>query len=263
MRPKTEELLHLLLWSAETLLRPTFRNLTDSYENWAYRTGLLRQVSVLEKQQLIESDSGAPNARMYRLTAQGRIHALGGRDPGARWSREWDGRWRMVLFDVPVSQNSHRKRLRRYLQDRGFGCLQDSVWVTPDFLEEERQILAGAKIDVGSLLLLDAHPCAGESDAEIVTGAWNFDGINRRYARLLGILAERPTGVIRNETSAQAMLRWAATEREAWLDAVTKDPLLPERILPADYLGQRAWQRRAEVLRDAGRQVQAFGGTPK
>jgi hypothetical protein len=39
---KTEEFLNLLLWSAEQLMRPTFRNLTDSYEAWAYRHGLLK-----------------------------------------------------------------------------------------------------------------------------------------------------------------------------------------------------------------------------
>ena len=30
----------------------------------------------------------------------------------------------------------------------------------------------------------------------------------------------------------------AAAEREAWLEAVTNDPLLPGRILPPAYLGQ-------------------------
>ena len=43
--------------------------------------------------------------------------------------------------------------------------------------------------------------------------------------------------------TAQALLRWAAAERETWLDAVTNDPLLPGRILPSDYLGQQAWRR--------------------
>ena len=57
---------------------------------------------------------------------------------------------------------------------------------------------------------------------------------------------------------ATALLRWAAAEREAWLDAVTNDPLLPGRILPSDYLGQPAWRRRVEVLRDAGRQLRTF-----
>lgn len=54
------------------------------------------------------------------------------------------------------------------------------------------------------------------------------------------------------------MLRWAAAEREAWLDAVTNEPLLPERILPSDYLGLPAWRRRMEVLREAGRQLRMF-----
>ncbi len=49
MQPKTEELLNLLLWSAEMVLRPTFRNLTESYEAWAYRKGLMRQLATLEK----------------------------------------------------------------------------------------------------------------------------------------------------------------------------------------------------------------------
>ena len=258
MKAKTEELLNFLLWSADKFMRPTFRNLTDSYESWAYRNGLRRPLSVLKKEELIEVSAGKPEERVYRLTAQGRLHALGGRDPQARWSREWDGRWRLVLFDVPVVRDSHRKRLRRYLHDRGFGCLQGSVWVTPDPLEEERQILVGAKIDVESLLLLDARPCAGESDAEIVEGAWDFERINRRYLRLTKILDEQPKGALRSETAAKALLRWASAEREAWLDAVTNDPLLPERLLPSGYLGQTAWRRRVEVLRQAGSQLQTF-----
>ena len=72
------------------------------------------------------------------------------------------------------------------------------------------------------------------------------------------ILGECPGGTLRNEIAAKSLLRWAAAERKAWLDAVTCDPLLPERILPSDYLGQWAWRRRVEELRDAGRQLQAF-----
>ena len=258
MQPKTGELLNLLLWSADKLARPTFRNLTDSYETWAYRNGIFKQVGKLESQQLLERDVSSPDDRMYRLTWQGRLHALGGRDPQARWSREWDGRWRLVLFDVPTAHNSHRTRLRRYLRDKGFGYLQNSVWITPDSLDAERQILVGGKINVESLILLEARPCAGESDAEIVAGAWNFENINRRYARLLKILDEKPGGTLRTETTSKALLRWASEERAAWLDAVTGDPLLPQRILPPSYLGQRAWRRRMDVLRDAGQQLRTF-----
>ena len=72
--------------------------------------------------------------------------------------------------------------------------------------------------------------------------AWDFERTNRRYARHLKILGERPGGALRNDATAKALLRWAAAEREAWLEAVTNDPLLPGRILPSDYLGQQAWR---------------------
>lgn len=258
MKPKTEEFLNFLLWNAERLARPTFHNLNESYEGWAYRNGLLKQVAVLEKHRLIERDASQADPRVCRLTAQGRLHALGGRDPEAWWSRAWDNRWRLVAFDVPRARNAHRNRLRRYLRDRGFGCLQGSLWITPDALDAEKQILTGAKINVESLILLEAQPCGGESDADIVAGAWDFDRINRRYARHLKTLEQRPTGKLGNEAAARAMQRWARAERETWLEAVTYDPLLPERILPRDYLGRQAWQGRIEALRDGRQQLDSF-----
>ena len=125
MKSKTEELLNLLLWSADMLLRPTFRNLTGSYESWAYKNGLLRQLARLEEQRIVERDSAWRDERIYRLTSLGRLQALGGRDPAEHWSRIWDGNWRLVLFDVPTTQNSRRSQLRRYLRSRGFllGCV--------------------------------------------------------------------------------------------------------------------------------------------
>jgi phenylacetic acid degradation operon negative regulatory protein len=241
-------------------MRPTFRNLTDSYESWAYKAGLLRQVKTLARQQLLECRPRGSADRLCRLTEQGRLHALGGRDPESQWTRPWDERWRLVLFDVPVAQRTRRERLRRYLRARGFGCLQGSVWVTPDPLQSEREILAGGRVDVAAMLLLDARPCAGETDAEIVAGAWDFERINRLYAQHLIVLSQRPAGRLRDQASAKNFRRWAANERESWLAAVTFDPLLPERLLPPDYLGRRAWQQRREAFLRAGQQVRSFGG---
>ena len=164
----------------------------------------------------------------------------------------------MVLFDVPLKKNAQRQRLWRYLRDQGFGYLQNSVWITPDQLQVERQILLGGKISVESLILLEARPCAGESNEEIVMGAWDFERINRHYGQHLKVLKERPNGALQSKAAAKALHHWAAAEREAWLNAVTKDPLLPGRILPPNYLGQHAWQRRKEVLRDAGQQLRTF-----
>jgi phenylacetic acid degradation operon negative regulatory protein len=201
---------------------------------------------------------GESNDRLYRLTEAGRLQALGGRDPLQRWARRWDGQWRMVVFDVPERQKGRREKLRTYLRARGFGYLQNSVWITPDSLDEERRILGDGRVNVESLILLEARPCAGESDAEIVAGAWDFPEINRHYARYLKIVDECPSEALRSDAAARALLRWAEAERSAWLEAVTIDPLLPDGLLPSDYRGKEAWHGRVEAMRHAGRLLPTF-----
>jgi phenylacetic acid degradation operon negative regulatory protein len=260
MRPKTEEFLYLLLWTCDMLWHPTWRNLTDSFEGWAYRRGLLRELQRLEKEQWLERQAACPGERLLRLTEAGRLHALGGCDPEVRWNRHWDERWRLALFDVPEGRAVLRNKLRRYLRARGFGYLQHSAWITPDPVEDERKLLADAPMDVGTLLFMEARPCAGESDEAIVGSAWDFAAINAHYASYLQVLARYPSGALDSDAAAEAFRRWAGEERQAWLEALKEDPLLPDSLLPAGYLGREAWRRRLEVMRAAGEQMRCFQG---
>lgn len=265
VQPKTEELLYLLLWSLDQAMRPTFRNLDSTYEEWAYRNGMLRQLHELEARAFLESRPGGPGARdrVWRLTDEGLTHALGGRDPREHWDRAWDGRWRLVLFDIPEERRRERQNLRRYLRRRGFGCLQNSVWVTPHPVEQEHVALDGGEINAESLLLLDARPAARETDADIVKGAWNFAAINRGYERAMNVLAGRPRAVVRTAAEAQALRDWGNAERNAWNEALEADPLLPRGLWPAGYLGEKAWKRRCKALPAAARSVSRFRVAPE
>ena len=263
MKTKTEELLYLLLWTCDMARRPTFRNLTDSFEAWAYRNGLRRQLADLERKQMLESRSSGGSGvkcaeRVHQLTGAGRLHALGGRDPEAEWRRQWDGRWRLVLFDLPVAEGTVRNRLRNSLRQHGFGWLQNSVWVNPHPLLNHQTLLAGARVDVESLLFLEARPSAGETDEEIVLGAWDFDRISSLYTRYLKVLDARPKGGLRNTDDAESFRKWASQERVAWFEAVSADPLLPACLLPQGYLGQKTWRCRTSVLRECAEQIRSF-----
>lgn len=48
----------------------------------------------------------------------------------------WDGKWRMVMFDVPEKRKSVRNQLRLLLQSAGLVRLHDSVWVHPHPCDE-------------------------------------------------------------------------------------------------------------------------------
>jgi phenylacetic acid degradation operon negative regulatory protein len=248
------ELLCLMLWGAETLARPTFRNMTESFEGWAYRRGLLRQLQRLERCELVELKPGAVE-RIYRLTEFGRLAALGGRDPERQWNRPWDGKWRVVVFDLPEKHNASRVRLRRYLKDCGFGYLQKSLWISPDPLDDEVKKLSALGENVESFLTLEARPCSGESDAAIVAGAWDFSRIGRLHQDCLRLLNHPPQIQPDSGESpdAEKLRRWARRERAAWEAVLRSDPLLPRRLLPEGYPGREVWQLRNGVLREAGR----------
>ncbi len=75
----------------------------------------------------------------------------------------WDGKWRILMFDVREKRRRVRSQLRRLLQGAGFVLLQDSVWVHPYPCDEFVQILrAHLKSGVGELRQVTAD--ALESD---------------------------------------------------------------------------------------------------
>jgi DNA-binding transcriptional regulator PaaX len=154
----------------------------------------------------------------------------------------------MVLFDLPVRASALRAKMRRHLLRHRFGYLQQSVWVTPDSLEEVHQRLRSMPTDVESLILFQGEPCGGESDAAIVSGAWDFAAINALYERHEAILRECPEAPSPSAPPGPRFWTWARGEREAWKAALRKDPLLPRVLLPVEYLGRHSWKARKELF---------------
>lgn len=247
MKASTEQLLYTLLWTADTLMRPTWRNLNDGFESWAWRNGLTRRLAELERRKLIERRAGPTLARVVRLTEAGRLAAIGGRDPLARWGRRWDGRWRLVLFDLPSHRGELRKRLWRTLRlQQQFGYLQNSVWITPDPADSVRSLLGGTSVEADAFVVFEGRPAGGETDADIVTAAWDFEAINHRYEQHQRVLAARPR-------AGPQLATWAQRENAAWRDALRIDPLLPAALLPRGYRGQTALAERKRAFAQLAR----------
>ncbi len=43
----------------------------------------------------------------------------------------WDGKWRMIILDLPEERKNEREALRYLLKKAGFVCAKNSVWVSP------------------------------------------------------------------------------------------------------------------------------------
>mgnify|MGYP001561410904 FL=1 len=96
----------------------------------------------------IETKSGK---RFIQLTERGKVF-LATRMGSTPKSIKWDGRWRIVIFDIPESKRLLRQRLRDALFQIGYVKLQDSVWVHP-FDSEEILVLLKADYRLGKEVL--------------------------------------------------------------------------------------------------------------
>lgn len=102
---------------------------------------------------LLKSGMLSVEGNHLRLTKKGEAH-LRVNEARMRLStrKKWDGRWRVLIFDIPERRKSIRERVRRLLADIGFHRLQDSVWAYPhDF--EDLIVLLKADLKIGKDML--------------------------------------------------------------------------------------------------------------
>jgi len=66
--------------------------------------------------------------------------------------KKWDGRWRMVVFDIPERRRRIRVRLRDFMREVGFVRMQDSVWVYP-YDCEDYVVMLKAELKIGKDVL--------------------------------------------------------------------------------------------------------------
>ena len=112
--------------------------------------------------------SGERGQRRATLTEKGRatistIYASEYRIPETVF---WDGKWRMVMFDIREKRRKARSQLRSLLMGAGFLRLQDSVWIHPYPCDEFIGLVrAHLKSGTGEMLSFTAE--ALESDKRL------------------------------------------------------------------------------------------------
>lgn len=210
------------------------------------------------------------NGQLYlRLTASGekKIH----RDFSllSLTRKQWDGKWRVVFFDIAEISKRTRNRLRSKLKELGFGMLQKSVWLTPhdigldlyEFIDSE-----GLKDQV--FIIEGKNLLAGETQ-ELAQRIWRLSDLNEQYLILeneikmvkqlaaeLNDRLNKREGKLRNFSVGK---RRSKLERQrvklenlrreikmGYLKILLADPHLPKALLPDDWAAERV---RREIQR--------------
>ena len=134
--------------------------------------------------------------------------------------KPWDGKWRIVCFDIPEENKEIRNQLRREIKRLGFRSLQRSVWISPlpvgKYIDKIRK-----KLDDPLVVSIVVGELRGVKPADIVKQLWNLDSWKNECRNLIKKMQKE------KEFSEKVA-------SEFW-DLIEKHPKVPIEILPNDW----------------------------
>jgi len=148
--------------------------------------------------------------------------------PSYQKPKKWNGKWYLVIFDIPEKLKYKRDLLRQKLKQLGFGQLQQSVWISP-----RNYLLNVAKIietyNLGDYVIFSMTEKIGlERSQDLADRIWKLYRINQEYKEF-----------IEKYSSLEKIPKFEL--KIDFLSILKKDPQLPSDLLPSDWEGETAF----------------------
>jgi len=165
-------------------------------------------------------------------------------------TKKWDGKWRLLIYDIPEEMRSKRNLLRVFISELGFGKIQESCWAsahdfnTPiyDFCREHKLI--------DCICLYEGKFFAGKNIDELIKNAWDLTAIAAEYTQLIASCKENIETITRNKSKPIECFRVYYEVYSSYQKVIGRDPYLPDEFL-------RNWPRgkAEEAFRDLAAEV--------
>jgi phenylacetic acid degradation operon negative regulatory protein len=202
----------------------------------------------LRKKGLLASGSVGGRTPELRLTNEGCEGMAACFRPENSWNRKWKGIWYMFVYDIPEKDRQYRDVLRQFLKRLRLGCLQQSVWVTPNDIRPEFDDLREAAGVDGFAYLFEVRTVLGLPRGKVVEDAWNFDRINEIQAHYCKVYSRNLDLLLENQVGLGNLVELLRNELEAYRSVFEIDPLLPSALCPSGYKGRQVYALHQQIV---------------
>ena len=218
----------------------------DSFRSAAYR---------LRKKGLIVTKGVGDGAVSLALAPAASDRLSPVHKPGRIWKRGWAGDWFLLVYDVPEANQTYRNELRGFLRRMRMGRFQKSVWVSPWDIRPEFDDLVNAAGIRRYAELFRSRSVLGRSPLDIVEASWDMEDLHQAQSWFIGV-CRRNLDILLSQRLDKADLEMLAREEmSAYVQVMEMDPLLPEELHPASYLGQDVVNIHQTLIREVGSQL--------
>lgn len=207
----------------------------------AIRLGLSRMArqSVFDIDRVGRRSYYSLNTKGLKWMEQGRVRAFEVK------RMKWDGKWRLLVYNIPESMRDLRDNLRCKLQSLGYANLSASFWISPYDLKTElyHYIKESGVKDYVEIFAADHTGYQG--DKELAAKIWRIDDWTKqyqtfvkKYEKLLWAYKRPPKSGSPMDPADCFARRFCMTAE--YIALRLEDPMLPLELLPKNWAGIHA-----------------------
>jgi phenylacetic acid degradation operon negative regulatory protein len=169
----------------------------------------------------------------YALTEKG-YHALSLQFPFCRFLKEnWDGKWRIISYEIPETKRELRDRLRREMQGWGLGPWHRSFWITPHPIIETLKTLVSQKEEEKYIQAFESAHSFGNRDL-LIEKVWGLQKLTEKYRSLFKTWHE----ILSQEGEKIGKMQKVLDD---YLTILKEDPGLPKELVGEKWIGFEAF----------------------
>ncbi len=184
-------------------------------------------VSGLIKEGLIEKKTDGDN--QYKLTEKGFLE-LSLEFPFFRFLKEsWDGKWRIISYEIPEKKREMRDRLRREMQGWGLGPWHRSFWLTPHPVVDVLRDLIAQKEEERYIQAFEGTPVFGDREV-LIEKVWGKSALDSHYRELFKKWHE----ILSSQDEKLVKFKNVLSE---YIVLLRQDPGLPKELIGDSWIG--------------------------
>ena len=233
---RTKILLALYLLSDVEFIHINFDDKVQKIFDLSLNQKTRGTISGLLKEKTIEKGE---KENQYRLNDKG-FSALCLEFPFFRFQREkWDGKWRIISYEIPEKKREIRDRLRREMQGWGLGPWHRSFWLTPHPILSTLKALTSQKEEEQYIQAFEAEHTFGDR-AFLIEKVWGKATLDKSYRKLFKKWHE----ILSSEDEKVGKLKKVIGE---YVNLLRQDPGLPKELIGETWIGFEGWSIFKEI----------------
>lgn len=152
---------------------------------------------------------------------------------------KWDGKLRILSYEIPEKKRELRDRLRRHVAGWGLGPWHRSFWLTPHPIIEDLKKLVEGKEEKEYIQAFESDHVFGEKKV-LIEKVWQKEMLEKKYRELF----KKWHLILSEDQPKENKLKKVVTE---YVSILKEDPGLPSGLIGENWIGLEAFNIFKEI----------------